>query len=63
MSSTGDRLRGKTTETMGKTKRELGEASGDDRLREEGEVQEGRGKAQDVKGRIKDKLKDAIDKF
>lgn len=58
MSSTKDKLKGKTNEVAGRVK----QASNKPSTRTEGRMQERKGEAQQLKGKAKDNLKDRIDK-
>lgn len=62
MSSTGDKARGLGNEAAGKIKQGVGEASGNQGMRQEGVLQERKGEAQQIKGDVKDTLKKGIDK-
>ena len=61
-SSTGDKIKGNANEAVGKIKQGVGEATDNERLKGEGQVQEVKGGAQKVKGDVKDTLKKGIDK-
>jgi uncharacterized protein YjbJ (UPF0337 family) len=61
MSSTTDKIKGAANEAIGKAKQGIGEAVGNDRLKGEGIVQEGKGKAQTAVGNAKEGLKKIID--
>jgi Uncharacterized protein conserved in bacteria len=63
MSSTGDKIRGKANEAVGKGKQGVGEATNNRSLKGEGRVQEAKGKGQQVKGQAKENIKRAVDKF
>lgn len=58
MSSTKDKLKGKTNEVVGRVK----QASGKPETRAEGHMQERKGEAQQLKGKVKDAVKDRVDK-
>jgi len=58
MSSTKDKVKGKTNEVVGRVK----QASSKPSTRAEGRTQEAKGEAQQVKGKVKASLKDRIDK-
>lgn len=58
MSSTKDKVKGKANEVVGRVK----QASSKPSTRAEGRMQERKGEAQQVKGKVKDSLKDRIDK-
>ena len=62
MSSTEDKMKGNANEAMGKIKQGVGGATGNERLRREGENQEIKGDAQQAKGDVKDTLKNGIDR-
>jgi len=62
MTSTTDKIKGKYDETVGKTKREIGRATDDEELQGEGELQNIKGKGESLKGDVKGKLKDLVDK-
>jgi len=62
MSSTTDKIKGLTNEAVGNAKQAVGKATGNDRLRAEGIVQETRGEAQQAKAKVKDALKERIDR-
>jgi len=62
MSSTTDKIKGLTNETVGNAKQAVGKATGNDRLRAEGIVQETKGEAQQAKAKVKDALKERIDR-
>jgi len=56
MSGTKDKVKGMANEAMGNVKQGAGKVTGSDKLRAEGAVQEGKGKAQQTIGKAKDKL-------
>ncbi|MFA5677948.1 MAG: CsbD family protein [Pseudomonas sp.] len=58
MSSTKDKVKGKANEVVGRVK----QASDKPGTRAEGGMQERKGEAQQLKGKVKDNLKDRIDK-
>ena len=62
MGSTTDKIKGTANETIGKAKQGIGEATGSDRMKGEGVVQEVKGKGQQAMGDAKDAAKDAIDR-
>ena len=62
MGSTSDKIKGTANEAIGKAKQGIGEATGSDRLKGEGVVQEVKGKGQQAMGDAKDAAKDAIDR-
>ena len=59
MGSTTDKIKGNANEAIGKAKQGIGEATGSDRLKGEGVVQEVKGKGQKAMGDAKDATKDA----
>jgi uncharacterized protein YjbJ (UPF0337 family) len=62
MGSTTDKIKGTANEAIGKTKQGIGEATGSERLKGEGVIQEVKGKGQQAMGDAKDAAKDAIDR-
>lgn len=62
MSSTTDKIKGATNEAIGKAKQGLGDATGSDKLKAEGALQEAKGHGQKAVGDAKDAAKDAADK-
>ncbi|MET4290051.1 uncharacterized protein YjbJ (UPF0337 family) [Bradyrhizobium sp. LB8.2] len=62
MGSTTDKIKGTANEAMGKAKQGIGEATGSDRMKGEGAVQEVKGKGQRAMGDAKDVAKDAVDR-
>jgi uncharacterized protein YjbJ (UPF0337 family) len=62
MGSTTDKIKGATNEAIGKAKQGIGEATGSDRLKGEGAVQEVKGKGQKAMGDAKDAVNDATDR-
>src|SRR5436305_1534511 len=62
MGSTADKVKGAANEAMGKAKQGVGEATGSDRMRGEGAIQEVKGKGQQAVGDAKDAVKDAANK-
>ena len=62
MSSTTDKIKGTANEAMGKAKQGVGEATGSEKLKGEGTVQEIKGKGQKTMGDAKDAAKEAIDR-
>ncbi|MET4218352.1 uncharacterized protein YjbJ (UPF0337 family) [Bradyrhizobium sp. LB7.2] len=62
MGSTTDKIKGTANEAMGKAKQGIGEATGSDRMKGEGAVQEVKGKGQRAMGDAKDAAKDAVDR-
>ena len=67
MGSTSDKISGKANEIAGKTKQAAGKATGNRDMQAEGDVQEakgkGKGKGQVATGKVKDKLKGAVDRL
>lgn len=55
-----DRAKGLANEAAGNVKQAVGKATGNDRLRAEGAVQERKGEAQNLKGKVKGALGDKI---
>ncbi len=62
MGSTTTKIKGATNEAIGKAKQGVGEATGSERLKGEGVVQEVKGKGQQAMGDVKDATKEAIDR-
>lgn len=62
MGSTTDKIKGASNEAIGKAKQGIGEATGSDRLKGEGVVQEVKGKGQKAMGDAKDAAKEAMDR-
>jgi uncharacterized protein YjbJ (UPF0337 family) len=62
MGSTTDKIKGATNEAIGKAKQGIGEATGSDRLKGEGLIQEGKGRGQQALGDAKEATKDAANK-
>jgi uncharacterized protein YjbJ (UPF0337 family) len=62
MGSTADKIKGTANEAMGKTKKKLGEATGDEQLEGEGAMQDLKGKGQKAVGDTKEAAKDALDR-
>ncbi len=62
MNSKTDKLKGVANEAIGKAKRLVGAAIGDDALRAKGVAQEFTGAAQKAGGEIKDLIKETVDK-
>ncbi len=60
-SSNKDRLQGGVDELKGKAKSAVGGATGDDRTKAEGEMDQAKGKLQQGLADAKDKVGDAID--
>jgi uncharacterized protein YjbJ (UPF0337 family) len=62
MSSTTDKIKGTANEAMGKAKQGIGEATGSDKMKGEGVVQEVKGKGQKAMGDAKDAAREALDR-
>ncbi|PYY70295.1 CsbD family protein [Pseudomonas jessenii] len=62
MGSTSDKVKGMANEAAGNVKQGVGKATGNDKLRAEGVMQERKGEAQQAVGKAKDALKKGIDK-
>ena len=62
-SGTGDTLKGKMQEAVGKGKEALGRATGDDRMEGEGLADQARGNVSQAKGTVKDTLDNLGDKL
>src|SRR5262249_53218420 len=62
MGSTTDKVKGATNEAIGKAKQGIGEATGSDRMKGEGAMQEIKGKGQKAMGETKDAAKEAVDR-
>ncbi|PWK44719.1 CsbD family protein [Pseudomonas sp. B21-040] len=62
MSSTGDKVKGLANEAAGNVKQGVGKATGNEKMRSEGVMQERKGEAQQAIGKAKDALKKGIDK-
>ena len=62
MGATTDKIKGVTNEAIGKAKQGIGEATGSDRLKGEGVIQEVKGKGQKAVGDAEQATKDAINK-
>jgi uncharacterized protein YjbJ (UPF0337 family) len=60
MGATTDKVKGAANEAIGKAKQGVGEATGSDRLKGEGAVQEGKG--QQALGDAKEAAKDAVNR-
>lgn len=63
MGSLSDKIKGNANEAIGKAKQNVGEATGSDRLRGEGALQEAKGHAQQAVGHAKDAAKETIEKI
>ncbi|MGH8382194.1 CsbD family protein [Pseudomonas sp.] len=57
MSGTKDKVKGMANEAVGNIKQGVGKATDNERLRTEGKLQERKGEAQQVVGKVKDALK------
>ncbi|MDD1012835.1 CsbD family protein [Pseudomonas rubra] len=57
MSGTKDKVKGMANEAVGNIKQGIGKVTDNDRLRAEGELQERKGEAQQVVGKVKDAVK------
>lgn len=57
MSGAKDKAKGLVNEAVGNIKQGIGKATGDDKLRAEGKVQELKGEAQQAVGKVKDAVK------
>jgi uncharacterized protein YjbJ (UPF0337 family) len=53
-----DRMKGSFKEAKGTIKEKIGKATGDEKLKREGQADQVAGKAQNIAGGIKDSLKD-----
>lgn len=62
MGSTTDKIKGNANEAIGRAKQGIGDATGSDRMKGEGAVQEIKGKGQQAMGDAKDATKDAMDR-
>jgi len=62
MGSTTDKIKGATNEAIGKAKQGIGEATGSERLKGEGVIQEIKGKGQKAMGDAQEATKEGIDK-
>ena len=62
MSSTSDKAKGLANEAVGNIKQGVGKATGNDKMRAEGVVQERKGEAQQAVGKAKDAIKKGVDK-
>lgn len=57
-----DRIKGAATNAGGKIKEGLGKASGDEKLKREGQADQLKGKVQNVVGGVKDAARDSSNK-
>ena len=62
MSSMTEKVKGKANEVAGSVKKSIGKAAGDSKLTAEGDMQRGKGVAQQAVGKAKDAVKSAIDR-
>lgn len=62
MSATTDKIKGVANEAIGKAKQGIGEATGSDKLKGEGLIQEAKGHGQKAVGDAKEATKDAANK-
>ena len=62
MGATADKIKGVTNEAVGKAKQGVGEATGSDKLKGEGVIQEIKGKGQKAVGDAKEATKNAVNK-
>ena len=60
MGATTDKIKGEANEAIGKAKQTLGNATGSDRLKGEGAIQEAKGHGQQAVGNVKDAAKTAV---
>ena len=54
MSGTSDKIKGLANEAIGNVKQGVGKATGSEKLQVEGKIQEKKGEAQQVVGKVKD---------
>ena len=59
--ASADKAKGRTNEVVGKAKAKVGELIGDRELQVKGEAQKSEGKAQRIKGEVKEAIDDAKD--
>ncbi len=57
-----DRLKGKIDDIKGRVKRQAGEWTGDEKMQNEGAMDQAKGKVQNAFGKVKDAGRDMIDK-
>jgi len=57
-----DKIKGQANELAGKAKQGIGEATGSDKLKGEGAIQEAKGHGQQALGNAKEAVKDVADK-
>lgn len=63
MGEYSDKTKGLANEAAGNIKQDVGDATGDKQMEQEGYAQERKGEAQQKLGKAKDKAKDAIDRI
>ena len=63
MGSAKDKVAGKANELAGKAKQAAGDATDNNSLRAKGAAQKAKGGAQQTKGKLKDAVKDAVDRL
>jgi uncharacterized protein YjbJ (UPF0337 family) len=56
-----DTVKGKIDDIKGRVKRQAGEWTGDERLQDEGTMDQAKGKVQNAWGKVKDTVRDAKD--
>jgi uncharacterized protein YjbJ (UPF0337 family) len=61
MSSTTDKMKGYANEAAGKTKRAVGDLTGDRDMKAEGDAQEAKGDVQKTVGKAKEGVKKVVD--
>jgi uncharacterized protein YjbJ (UPF0337 family) len=61
MGSTSDKVKGMANEAAGNVKQGVGKATGNDKMRADGVMQEKKGETQQAVGKAKDALKKGID--
>lgn len=61
MGSTTDKVKGTANEAIGKVKQGVGEATGDDRMKRDGNFQEAKGDFQKGVGKAKEGIKNTLD--
>ncbi len=62
-SGTGDKLKGMAEEAAGRGKAAFGDATGDESVQSEGQVDQAKGQANQAKGDVKDSVDKAGDKL
>ena len=60
MGATTDKIKGEANEAIGKAMQSLGNATGSDKLKGEGAIQEAKGHGQPAVGNVKDAAKTAV---